>query len=108
MNIEEVRKKLGGYNPNDIVFLKKHWQEWINNGKFDLIEEKTGANVQAVYNILDSSKIKSINPAKYYNDRYEIRLNHSVKFEIAVIISFDQPKKGSLGIVTYYKRLITK
>ena len=84
MNIEEVRKKLGGYNPNDIVFLKKHWQEWINNGKFDLIEEKTGANVQSVYNILDISKIKGINPAK------------------------PQPKKGSLGIVTYYKRLITK
>ena len=64
------------------------------------IEQKTGANIQAVYDIFNPSKIKNITPAKYFPDRYEIKLHHSARFEIIMIITFDKPEKGDLGIVT--------
>jgi len=100
---ESIRNKLKDYGEEDIVFLKAHWQKWQEEKRFELFERKTGANVQIIYDILKQDKIKSIKQAKYYPERYEIRLTHSKKFDIVVIISFDQPIKGKLGIVTYYK-----
>jgi len=106
-SIDDIKNRLIKYTEKDIKFLKSQWQQWIKEKKFDLIEQKTGANIQAVYDIFNPSKIKNIEPAKYSPDRYEIRLHHGARFEIVVIILFDKPEKGDLGIVTYYKRLIS-
>jgi len=105
---EQVRNKLKEYNEEDIFFLKTHWQKWLEEKRFELIEQKTGANVQVIYGILSPSKIKSIKQANYYPERYELTLVHSRKFDIVVIIVFDQPVKGKLGIVTYYKHLMAR
>ena len=104
---KEVKEKLKNYVNQDIVFLKKEWKKWAEEGKWDLFKEKTGANVQVIYNILNPKKIKRIRKAKYYENRYDIRLNHSLKYEIKVVVVFDQPKKGNLGIVSFYKLAIT-
>jgi len=94
VNVEEhVKDKLGQYNENDIIFLKEKWQEYIGKKRFDLIEQKTGINIQAVYNVLNPSKIKHIKCTKYSPNRYEICLHHSSRFEVIVIIVFDQTPK---------------
>ena len=109
MDIETfVKEKLKEYNENCIKFLKSQWNEWIKKGRYDLIKIKTGANVQEVYNIFNLLKIKNIRIAKYYPDRYEIKLSHTPNYEIIVIIKFDEPNKGDLGIVTFYKQQIAR
>lgn len=35
-----------------------------------------------------------------------IRLKHSRRFDVCVIIKFDKPNKDDLGIITYYKEKI--
>ena len=105
---KEIREKLKNYIKEDIEFLKSWWKAWINEGRYNLIEKHTGANVQVVYDILNQSKIKKIRKAKYDPNRYEIILHHdsSFKYEISVIIVFDKPCKGNIGVVTYYKQEI--
>ncbi len=101
----EVKEKLKNYVKGDIIFLKSRWRKWIEEGKFDLLIKKTGANPQVVYDVLEPSKIKSIRLAKYDNG-YSIILYHSSNYEIEVILKFDEFNKGDLGIVTYYKQKI--
>lgn len=97
-----IKRKLKDYNENDIIFLKEKWQKWIKERKWKLFEKKTGVNIQAVYDILNPLKIKSIRQTKNLM-RYEITLKHSEKYDVSVIITFDAPKNGNLGIVTLYK-----
>ena len=103
--MDAIIEKLKNYTKEDIKFLKREWQEWIEEGKFNLFEKKTGANVQVVYGILDPKKIKNIRLTRD-SKRYELKLYHSLKYEISVFIKFDQPNKGNLGILTYYKHPI--
>ena len=105
IKMDAIIEKLKNYTKEDIKFLKREWQEWIEEGKFNLFEKKTGANVQVVYGILDPKKIKNIRLTRD-SKRYELKLYHSLKYEISVFIKFDQPNKGNLGILTYYKHPI--
>lgn len=104
-NIEEIKEKLKQYTKEDIVFLKKEWTEKINIRDFDFFRKIKGANLHVVYDILDFSKIKEIRRAKYGN-RYSIILYHSLNFEIEVIVKFDVPAKGLIGVITYIKKKI--
>lgn len=105
-NIEEkIKEKLRQYTKEDIIFLKQEWNEKINLKDFDFFRKIKGANLHVVYDILDFSKIKRIRKAKYGN-RYSIILFHSLHYEIEVIVKFDVPAKGLLGIITYIKKKI--
>ncbi len=103
-----VKERLRSATAKDVVFLKKHWNEWIARKDWQAFERKTGANPQVVYGILDESRIKSVNLVKlsfFVSPRYEIRLRHSARYDLLVVIVIDQPSRGNIGVVTYYKVL---
>ena len=106
-NENSIKERLKRYTQKDIFFLKKQWREWIENKNFDMFLKLKGANIQVVYDILNPDKIISIRQAKN-NDRIIIRLKHSFLYEILVIIKFDQPSNGLIGIITYIKEKIKK
>ena len=105
---KQLNDKLNEYCEEDVYFLKAHWRAWIEEKQFELLERKTGMNIQEVYGVLNPEKVKYIAKSKHYPERYEICLKHSKRFETIVIAVFDQPSKGKLGIVTCYKRLLAE
>lgn len=102
----EIREKLKNYKREDIIFLKSEWDQKISEKDFDFFRKLKGANLHVVYDMLYQSKIKRIRKAKYGKDRYSIILNHSLNYEIEVIVRFDTPKKGLIGVITYIKQKI--
>ena len=106
MNEEELKNKLKEYNSSDIYFLKKRWRDLIDSKDYTQIQKEKGANLQVVYDIFNPDKIKSITKAEHSDDRYRVTLKHTGNFEINVFIKFDTPKKGQLGIITFYKAKI--
>lgn len=103
-----VRERLRSATAEDIVFLKKQWNGWIAHKNWLAFERKTGANPQVVYGVLDELRIKQIRrailPSLFFSVRYEVRLRHSMHYDIFVVLVFDQPASGNIGIVTYYKK----
>ena len=107
-NPDLIKEKLKDYSEKDIVPLKKEWRKWIENKQFDMFLKLKGANIQVIYDILKPHKVLSIRPAKYNQERIIITLKHSSNYKIEVIIKFDQPSKGQIGIVTYIKEKIKR
>ena len=103
---DELRNKLKEYSIQDVYFLKKRWRDLINSKNYSQIQKEKGANLQSVYDIFKHEKIKSISKAEHSENRYRVTLKHSSTFEINVFIIFDAPKKGKLGIITFYKSKI--
>jgi len=104
----ELRNKLETYAPKDIYFLKEEWRNLIASGKQKEIRKLKGLDHYAVYDILTPSRVKTIRKAKYGNRRHSVIVIHSKYFEVEVIVKFDVPRKGKLGIVTYIKKKIKK
>jgi len=105
INEKSIREKLKEYAKEEVVFLKEEWRHKIVERNFEFFEKKAGANIQVVYDILDESRIINVRETNIAK-RFEIK--HNTTFEISVIVVFDQPKKGQLGIVTYYKHKIKR
>jgi len=105
---KELRSKLETYSPRDIYFLKEEWRNLIASGKGEEIRKLKGLSIHAVYDIFMPSKVKTIRKSKYGNKRHSVIVIHSKYFEVEVIVKFDVPRKGKLGIVTYIKKKIKR
>jgi len=102
---QEIKEKLKQFTQEDIVFLKEEWTNKIAEGDSEFFRKLKGINVHVIYDILDESKIKKIRKAEHGN-RYVITVYHSRNFEIEIIVKFDVPARGLLGIITYIKKKI--